>query len=304
MIKNLKSLCKLIEGLMWLYLPIVLFYWALTLVELNAIASLKAFIGVIVQPLIETIDNYFDFQVYFRNTEVDYTPVILAIGVAFSACLFWGGANALDVLEKKLENAKIDLLKRKESKKLEKEKEAFVEELDKNRVLYVMLKLIKIEKHDNYLIKNDKDSFSVGFIDSYETSIKNIATNFSGKSYIDFDAGAEITNFIFTDTEQFILYLIYLDEKVKEINKGTADLNTVFSYSLACSCSYSTTTAEIDFQLTNKLLNLVGKEEIFITSVLKNKLENLNTDMSMKFESKGIYMLDNKHIDTYKLKIN
>lgn len=304
MIKNLRTLCKLVEGIMWLYLPVVLFYWALTLVELNAIRPLQAFVGSIVAPIIANIDNYFDFQVYFRDMEVDYTPIVLASMVAVAALALWGGSGVLDVIEKKLENTKMELLKKKEEKKQEQQKEALVQELDRNKALYVMFKLIKIEKHDNYLVKQEDDSFSVGLLDSYESSIKNIAKSFSAKEYAEFEGGEGVSNFIFTDTDQFISYLLYLKEKVKEINKGTADLNMVFSYALACNCGYDTATAKIDFQLTNKLLNLVGKEEIFITSVLKDKLENLNTDLSIKFESKGIYMLDNKQIDTYKLLIN
>ncbi len=304
MIKYIKTFVKIFEGLMWLYLPVVMIYWSLSLIELNAIIPLKATIGVIIMPLVIIIDKYFDFQFVFRNTEVDYTPVILAGAVTVSALLAMFASNVLDFIEEKLEIARIEILKQKEIKTKAKEKKMMAQELNRNKILYVMLKLKKVQRHETYLINNDKDSFTVGLIDSYENTIKNIAKNFSGKEYKGFDAGSEVSNFVFTDTEQFLLYLHYLNEKVKEINKGTADdLNTIFSYGVACSCSQDFATVKTDFQLTGKILNLVGSEEIFITSILKQKLKNLDTDINMKFESKGVYILDNKDFDIFKLKL-
>ncbi len=305
MIKHLKTIIKILEGLMWLYLPIIMIYWAVSLIELNAINPLKAALGVLVIPLVIIIDKYFNFQFTFNGTEADYTPVILAGSVVAFAMLLILSIKVLDFIEENLERAKIQFLEQKEKKTLAQKRESQLRELSKNKILYVMLELKKIQQHDTYLINNGGDSFTVGLIDSYENTIKNIAKNFSGSEYKDFDAGEGIVNFFFTDTEQFLLYLHYLNEKIAEINKGTADdLNTIFTYAVACNCSYNLTTAKTDLHLTKKILNLVGKEEIFITSVLRQKLENLKTDISMKFESKGLYILDNKDFDLYGLKLN
>ena len=305
MIKLLKTINKIAEGLMWLYLPIVLIYWTLSLIELDAIAPLKATVGIIVQPLILLMDEYFDFQFNFGGTDVDYTCVVLSVIVGGLAFLGMLNSRILEFVEEKLENTKTKLTKQKEIKVLSQKKEAQIQELNRYKALYVILKLVKIEKHDTYLVKKEDDSFSVGLMDSYESSIKNIAKSFEGREYKDFDAGPEITSFIFTDTEKFFIYLTYLTEKIKEINKGTQDdLNTVFSYTIACTCGYDAATARTDINLTHKMLNLVGSEEIFITNTLKQKLEILDTDISMKFQSKGFYMLEDKELDVYSLKIN
>jgi|GEM_PF-3063036 len=305
MINFLRTIVKIFEGIMWLYLPVVMIYWSLSLIKLDAINPLKATVGIIVQPLMLLINKYFYFHFTFGGEEVDYTPVMLAAGVVIVALGLMFTSKVLDFIEEKLTAAKMELLKRKEMRIRQKERQYEIEELERNKVLYVMIRLTKILKHESYLVNSEGDAFSVGLIDSYEASIKNIAKNFSGKEFKDFKSeDPEISSFVFTDTEQFLIYLTYLTEKIKEINKGTQDdLNTVFTYAVACNCSYDTVTAQTDLQLTNKILNLVGQEEIYITDVLKKKLENLDTDISMKFESKGIYILDEKDFDVYRLKI-
>lgn len=302
MLKNIKTLVKIFEGLMWLYLPIVMIYWSLSLVNMEEIAPLKATVGVMVLPLVIILDKYFDFQFSFKGEEVDYTPVILAAVVSSCAFIAMFTTKFLDFIEEKLDLARIENIRKKEKMTKEEQKELLIQELNRNKILYVMLRLIKIQKHDSYLINEGADDFTVGLIDSYENTIKNIASNFNGKLLKDYESEPDVINYLFTDTDQFLLYLHYLTEKIKEINKGTEiDLNTIFSYSIACNCSYDTATAETDLKHTNKILNLVGKEEIYITSVLKQKLENLDTEVKMKFVSKGLYILDEKDFDVYKL---
>jgi len=299
MLKLLKTLSKICEGILWLYLPIVLFYWSLTLINLDAISPLKAVVGSIVQPLVAIIEEYFNFG----GAGVNYAPLILGIMVIILAVVFIITLKILNFIEKKLNDVKIKIKEQQELKIKLQEKEAHIQELEKNKVLFIMLKVDKSQQHENYLVKSDKDSFTVGLVDSYETSIKNIAKNFSGKEYNDINAGSEIKNYIFTDTEKFLIYLIYLIDKIKEINKGTADLNTIFTYTITCSCGYDAATAQTDFQITGKMLNLAGNNEILITETLRKKFEYLDTDIQMKFESKGLYILDNKDVDVYRLKI-
>ncbi len=304
MIKQLKNLVKMCEGLMWLYLPVVIIYWSLTLIELNAIAPLKAFLGVIVVPFASVLDDYFDFQFSFAGTDVDYTPLILAVLIAGSTFLLILTTKILDFIEERMEQTKIEMLRHKEKKQKEIEKENLIQDLDRHKVIYLLLKLEKIKKHETYLVNSEQDAFSVGLVDSYEATIKDIANTFGGKKYRQSDTADDINNYVFTGSEQYLLYLLYLKEKIKEINKGTQDdLNTVFTYKIACSCSYDIATAETDIYLTNKMMNLVAEEEILITSTLKDKLQHLNTDVTMAFESKGYYILDDKDFDVYKLKL-
>ena len=62
-------------------------------------------------------------------------------------------------------------------------------------------------------------------------------------------------------------------------------------------------TAETDLMVTERILNLVGKNEIYLTNLLKEKLENVDTDINLKFESKGLYLFDKKDIEVYKMQV-
>ncbi len=305
MLKCLKTLIKIFEGLMWLYMPIIIFYWTLTLIQLDALTPLRTVVGIPVYPVIGFLNEYFNFQFYFGESEIDYTPFVLTIIVGLSIFISIFISNSLDFIDEKIEKIKIEWLKKQDIDAKKKLKNIHIKELNKNKIIYVLFKILKIESHENYLVQKDDDSFSIGLIDSYETSIKNIAKSFSGKEFKSFSNDPALNSFIFTDTEQFVIFLKYFIEKIKEINKGTKDdLNTVFNYTIACSCSYDTATAETDLSLTKKVLNLVGNNEIFITDILKQKLDHIDTDLYMEFESKGIYILDEKDLDIYKLRID
>ena len=96
-------------------------------------------------------------------------------------------------------------------------------------------------------------------------------------------------------------YLKFLNKRVQEINKGTAELNTTFGCQVASICGYSTATIDTDLSLVSKILNLCSKDDVLITDTLKHKIEALNTDIKVKLEPKGIYLLNKVDVDVYKL---
>ena len=145
-----------------------------------------------------------------------------------------------------------------------------------------MLRIIKIKQHEDYLVKGDDGPFSVGLVDSYQLSLVNLAKKFSGKQYHNFNAGEETYSFVFTDIEKFLQYLKFLNQKMKEINKGTAELNTIFDTEIACSCSYSIATIDNDLAFIHKILKLCGKGEILITDTLKERIKALNSGFKIK----------------------
>lgn len=303
MIKFLTLINRLLEGFCWLYLPIILLYWALTLITIAAIEPLKNIVGIIVQPPVRAIDEYFNFQFMLGGTEVDYTPIALAGVVTICAICSVLTTQILDFISIKINDVKMEILRKTEIKNQQKEKEAYLQELERNKTIYMLLKLEKVQKHESYLVQQEEDIFSKGMIESYETSIKNMAKNFAGVEYKNFENKNGAVCFVFNDAKKFIKYINIFTNKIPEINQGTADLNTIFSYIMACSCSYDVATAETDLIITERILNLVGKNEIYLTSLLKEKLENVETDLNLKFESKGLYLFDKKDIEVYKMQI-
>lgn len=303
MIKFLRLINRLLEGFCWFYLPIILLYWALTLITIAAVEPLKNVVGIFVQPPVRVIDEYFNFQFMLGGTEVDYTPIALAGVVTVCAICSVLVTQVLDFISIKINDVKMEMLRKAEIKNQQKEKEEYLQELERNKAIYVLLKLEKVQKHESYLVQQGEDIFSKGMIESYETSIKNMAKNFAGVEYKDFKSENGAVCFVFNDAKKFIRYISVFTGKIPEINQGTADLNTIFSYTMACSCSYDVATAETDLAVTERIHNLVGKNEIYLTNLLKEKLENVETDINLKFESKGLYLFDKKDIEVYKMQV-
>lgn len=145
MIKFLKLISRILEGFCWLYLPITLLYWALTLVSLVAIEPLRNVVGIIVQPPVRAIDEYFNFQFMLGGTEIDYTPVVLAGGVTLCAVCLVLTAQILDFISIKINDVKMEMLRKAEIRNQQKEKEAYLQELERNKTIYMLLKLEKVQ---------------------------------------------------------------------------------------------------------------------------------------------------------------
>lgn len=299
----LKTINKLIEGILWLYLPFVLIFWALSPIDFALIKGLRALLSVFIQPLITVLENNFEFSYSFEGSDITYTPLVLAGLVMLAIVSTIINAKTLDFIDNNILKFRMKMTQQAILSEKEKKQQSFNEELEKNKVIYVMLKILKTQRHDEYLVKNDDSAFSVGLIDSYQTSIVKLAEKFSGKEYKNFDAGADTYSFVFADVESFLQYFKVLRKRVTEINKGTADLNSVFNYKIACSCSYSLVTADTDLSITHKLLNLCAESEILITQTLKDKINLYNNSFKLKVEPKGLYMLNEHQVDVHRLNV-
>jgi len=302
--KFLKTLIKIFEGILWLYLPVVIFYWILLPVEFPFIKALKSFIGIFIEPLLVPLNSNFDFIFRYEDQEIGYGVLVLAGLVIFVILLAMASVKIIEVLEGRIFHLKIKIGQQERQKIKEQELKVIQEELNKNKVIFAMLKIIKKQEHEEYLVKADDSPFSVGLVDSYQTSLVNLAQKFSGNEYTNFNAGPDTYNFVFNDEERFLQYLKFLGQRMDEINKGTADLNTVFSFEIACSCGYSLVTAEADFSILAKILKLCGDKEILVTEKLKNKISGVKGFSGIKIAPKGLYMLDNHHLDVYLLQFN
>lgn len=302
--KYLKGLNKLIEGLLFLLLPLVVFYWSLTLIKFDIVKPFISILGSFIDPMMLPFKTFIEYKVYYTDYTIDYTILIFAGIVLVTAFLFTINGHLLNFVEEIINRAKIQAQLQENLKKQEEAKQEYLKEVNRYQTIYVLLKLIKNEPNASYLIKKDEnDFFSAGIVDSYESSLSNAYKKFSARHVGAKSIGHNMHGYIFTNLNKFLEYLPFFMGKLEEVNKGMLDLNIKFEYEIACHCSYSDSTSDVDFEIASKILNLCGKQEILLSELLKNRLELLENS-NFKLHSRGIYLIHDKQMDVYKLQFD
>jgi uncharacterized protein YggT (Ycf19 family) len=299
--KFIKALNKFFEGILFIFLPIIVFYWSLSLVNLDIVKPIMAILGLIIDPMVYPFRPLITYVANYQTYSVDYTVLFFAGLVLAAALLCTLNGHILRFIEEKMSEA-LELQKEKETlKHLEEEKREYHREVNKNSTIFVALKLIKNQPVASYLIKEDKnDFFSGGLVDSYESSICKAHLKFGGTNFNFKNSDESIVYFIFNDLQRFLDYLPYIEERVQEVNKGMLDLNICFDYKIAAHCAISDASAEADYQVVMKMLNLCAEKEVLLSEILKNRLE-LKENKNYKLFSRGIYLINDKQMDVYKL---
>ena len=305
MIKFLKGISKLIEGILFIFLPIVVFYWSLTLINLDIVKPFITLLGSFIDPLILPFKSYLEYKIIYENDyTVDYTILFFAVMILCLAFMFTIFGNILDFINNIIEKIQNKVKMKEVIRKKQEEKQSFINEVTKNNTIYVVLKLTKNQTKESYLVKGEEDDFfSVGLVDSYETSLKNVYKKFNGKPFGRLGGTSGLNNYIFTDINKFLEYLPFFMERVEEVNKGMKDLNIKFSYAIACHCSYSDASAQVDFDITSAILNLCGDREILLGELLKSRLGVIENN-NFKLYSRGIYLIKDKQMDVFKFKLS
>lgn len=302
--KYLKGLNKLTEGLLFLLLPLVVFYWSLTLIKFDIVKPFISVLGSFIDPMMSPFKTFIEYKVYYTDYIIDYTILIFAGIVLVTALLFTINGHLLNFVEEIINRAKLQAKLQENLKKQEEAKQEYIKEVNRYQTIYVLLKLIKNEPNASYLIKKDEnDFFSAGIVDSYENSLSNAYKKFSARHVGAKSIGNNMHGYIFTNLNKFLEYLPFFMDKLEEVNKGMLDLNIKFEYEIACHCSYSDSTSDVDFEIASKILNLCGKQEILLSELLKNRLELLENS-NFKLHSRGIYLIHDKQMDVYKLQFD
>jgi len=302
LIKLVKSLFKLAEGLLVIFLPLVIFYWTLSLIDIDIIKPITAIAGAVIEPLMIPFKSFIKYRVKYNNVNVDYSVLIFAGMIVLSAYVLNICGHILTYMEKIAEKIKNKIKEQEQLIIKAQEKKEYVKELNKNKTIYVALKLIKQEPKEAYLIQNEGDDlFSVGLVDSYENSIINICTKFSAKIFGNVGGAKNVHGFIFDDVDKFLEYLPFLKDRIEEINSGMLDLNVKFDYKAACHCSYSDVSSDVDFEILNRIINLCGIGEIYLSELLKRRLDVMDTIKGFNFFSRGVYLIKDKQVDLFRL---
>jgi len=302
LLKLIKNFFKFIEGILYIYLPIIIFYWSLTLTNLDFVKPFTAILGSFIDPLMEPWKWLIYCKVDYDGYTIDYTLLLYAGVVLILALIFTVIGKFLIKLENFLNNIKNGLKRKELLRKKRQEKDEQIKVINKNKVIFMILKLTKSQAKETYLTREGTDDFfSVGLVDSYETSLLNDFRKFEGREYKNKNPEYLEKNIIFNDLERLIEFFPFFERRIEDVNKGMLDLNIKFDYKIACHCSLSEASADIDFEITSNILNLCGTREILLSEMLKNRLDLLQNP-KFKLFSRGIYLIKDKQMDVFKFK--
>ena len=302
--KFLKALGKFIEAFLIFLVPAILFYWFLLLLNLSALKTLVALIGFVLDPIIGAVGFFAHSEIKYNNVLIDLTPLITA-GVIFGLFIaFTGIGKILAFSEEKLAQAKIKLIQEEQKKQEEMTKIRYINFLSRNKFINLSIKFVKKEIEASYLYEGEWDFLSANQLDNIINNILDIAKEFNAKRCADHECKESEYNFIFENIMDAVNYMERVNVKIKEINRSFAEGSKRLYFSAACYCSYDDNAAVLNFPITNKILNLAGKNEIFTTELFRDKYEILNSKIPLEFNSKGIYHLnDNHNIEIFHIKI-
>lgn len=302
--KFLKGLIKFIQAILLFSIPLILSYWFLSVLNLEPIKPFVAILGSMFDPFIDFIKLYLHYQIVYDNVTVDFDPLILAVTVMVLVFILIGFENIFNEIDKIIAKAKEKVRETKEKHYIEIQKMDFIEELAKNKVTYSLMKLRKKQSSFSYLYKAEEDLFGGGVFSTMVNDIINKAKELNGKIIDDYNEENGEKAYIFYNVTDAIDYAFFVHNKVNEINTEVLDQAEKLFYSFSFHCAYSEATANMDLQITKKILMLGSDDEIIVSELFKNKYEALKAESNILFESKGIYCINENEIEIFQLKVN
>ncbi|MDD3012820.1 MAG: hypothetical protein PHC34_03880 [Candidatus Gastranaerophilales bacterium] len=300
----LRQFCKFIQAILLFILPLILFYWFLIVMNLAVLKPFVAILGYVLDPFIATVRTFIHYELAYNGVKVDFTPllsggVILVFYFVFS--MFDNLFNTVDKTFKKTQ----EMIKDTEIKKQQEQiRKNYLEVLAQNKIIYLVLKLRTNETSSAYLFNKEDDIFSEGITNTVLTNIIEASEKYESKRYKDFKGKDNTYNFIFYSITDAIDYSFYIYNKVIEANKNVIDPSTRVCFTIACNCSYSEDSADNEFEIAGKMLNLGGDSEIIASELFKEKYKALKEETNLRFESKGIYEVDNKQLEIFQIKVS
>ncbi len=313
MLKLLKNIIKIIEALLMLVVPLIFFYWFISLIDLDALRSvLTLFETVLNQPL-AIIKSIIDIQIEDRGLIIDFSPVILGfvfMGASVSLCYIRKGIKKIEL---KYDELKLKKQREKQQQEMEEKQQKEIQDLKEHKVIYFILKLSKSDSPDSYLYNSEEDFFTQSIVNGLiNGTAETAAKEYNAERYPDFEGKNNTFRFLFTDTRKAIGYAKFIKGRVIEINKEVLDQSMIVNYSVGCHCNYDKNNQEVDLDVTSKILALSGENEVTVSDVFKKKYEAEELEEGIQFAPKGTYLFDSKGIcninndelEVFKIKID
>jgi hypothetical protein len=300
--KQIRGLCKGVQAFLLFIIPIILLYWFLSLIKLDALKPLTAVFGVVLDPFVMMVRSIISYELNYNDIKVDFTHLI---GVGFIVIIYIILEfinNSINLMEESCRKTKEKIKQAEQIKQQNLIRKTYLEALAQNKIVYLVLKLKTNETSAAYLCNKENDIFSEGITNTVINNILESSEKYDSKKYKDFKGPDDSYNFIFYNIADAIDYSLYIYNKIIEANRNIIDPSIRLFFKIACHCSSTEESATTDLRITNKLMNLCGEYEIMTTELFKEKYDALEHETNLTFVSKGIYCIDDKQMETYQLK--
>lgn len=300
--KHLRGICKGVQAALLFIIPVILLYWFLSLINLDALKPMTAVFGSVLDPVINAVRVIYSYELNYNNIKVDFTHLIAVGFIVIVYIILETTVNIINSVEESVKKTKDKIKQAEIARQQALIHKTYLETLAKNRIIYLVLKLKTNETASAYLINKENDIFSEGITNTVINNILESSEKYDSKKHKDFQGPDDSYNFIFYSITDAIDYSLYIYNKVIEANRNIIDPSIRLFFKIACHCSSSEETATTDLRITNKLMNLCGEYEIMTTELFKEKYDALEQGANLEFISKGIYCIDDKQVETFQLK--
>jgi len=298
----LKQSFKFIQAILLFILPLILFYWFLIVLNLAVLKPFTAILGFVLDPFIAVVRNFISYKLSYNGVKVDFTPLLAGGAILVFYFIFSIFDNFVDNVEKTFNKTREKIKETDKKKHQDEMQRNYLEALAQNKIIYLVLKLRTNETTSAYLCNKEDDIFSEGITNTVTSSIIESSENYNSKRYQEFKGKDNTYNFIFYNITDAIDYSFFIYNRVQEANKNVIDPSVRINFTIACNCSYSEDSAELDFEITRKILNLGGNSEIITSELFMEKYKALKDETNLLFISKGIYEVNEKHLEIFQLK--
>ena len=301
---TIKRFLKALEGIFILLIPVILFYWLLIILNLPALKPFVAIFDYIFNSPLNLIRLYMNLSIKNNNLTIDFAPIILAIICFGFSIVMMNLVKVVNLIEKSIKNIQNISAEIKIKNDIELERLKYLEYLKNHDNIYLILKLITKNNEDSYLFKQEEDFFSKGIVNNLINGVIDAAVNFyNAQKHSKFNEKNETYNFIFPSTKDAVDYIIYLQNRMIEINREVLDQSTNVSYSVVCHCGCGEDNDIGNLKLSYKILGLVGEKQILVSDIFKNRYVELEAQDKIIFNPKGIYNLGDNEIEIFELKV-
>ena len=299
----LRTLVRLIEGILLLLIPLALLYWFLLTINLDFFKPIVFLLGKIFNPFINIISLFVNCHVPYEDKTIDMTPLAFACFLLLLSFVFYGIEKIINNIELFINRLKIRAKKEKLNQEIEAQKKNFFEALAKNKVTYLVVKFSKIETSYAYLYNNNEDFFSEGVLNSVLNGLIESVSQFNGKKYSDFKGEDGSYNYVFYEITDGIDFVFNVHNRVLEINHKILDESQKLYFTASFNCGYSEEASYSDILTANKILNLAAKNQILVSKLFKDKYEAVKNESNIKFLSKGLYNVNENQVEVFELKV-
>jgi len=301
----MKLLCdffKLIQVISLLLVPATVLYWLLLQFDLAALNGIKTVLTMAMAPLVAFVNIFGTFITVYDGVTIDFAGLIgaglliLLATIANRLESFFGFLDdKINVAKEKARMYKVELLE--EQRRIA----AYLRELERNRIVYMMLKLRKRESNLSYLCSLDDENKEESESSKIIKEIVEYSSKFNCKKTEKIEEDTNTYNFVFHSIDEAIDYSFYVRNKVVNASSELMKIGEKLVFSISLHCAVSEGTLYRDLPLMEKILNLAGENQILSSELFKNRYTEFKEESNIKFKSLGLYRILNDNIEVFHL---